>query len=151
MTLSPTAPKIWGKSFWTTLHIIALGYPDDPEPSIMKQYKWFYENFGDLLPCKRCSKNYKQHLVDLPLDKFMSTRDALFAWTVKLHNIVNNHSGKAEWTVDYAKEFYFSGSYNECSSLMETRQIRNDIWKLVLIFMMLINIVIAIYIIINLR
>lgn len=140
-----SSPKIWGKSFWTTLHIAALGYPDNPAPDEMGAYRQFFENFGNILPCKKCMANYRQHLLQLPIAPSLKSRDSLFAWTVKLHNIVNNATGKAEWTNDYAKEFYLSGSYNDCRLSYDAQTLRTDVWRMILICMIIINIVIVIY------
>lgn len=145
MTNSPTSPKIWGKSFWTTFHIIALGYPDAPTPKDIMDYKLFYEHFGKTLPCRKCSRNYESHLIELPLNKVLSNKDTLFAWTVQFHNIVNRETHKSEWTVDYAREYYLSGTYNECSNIYESQQLKNDVWRLILIFMIILNIVIILY------
>lgn len=140
-----SSPKIWGKSFWTTLHIAALGYPDIPTPDDVATYKLFFENFGNILPCKKCMANYRQHLSVLPVAPALKSRAALFAWTVNVHNIVNNETGKAEWTIDYAKEFYLSGSYNDCKLSYDAQTLRTDVWRMILVFMIIINILVVVY------
>ena len=145
MTISPTSPKVWGKSFWNTFHIVALGYSEDPTSQEMQSYKTFYETFGQVLPCKKCAKNYIDHLRELPLSNRLINKDALFAWTVSMHNLVNREMSKPEWTVDYAKNFFLNGSYNACVTEMEANQVKNDIWRLILIFMIIVNILVIVY------
>lgn len=140
-----SSPKIWGKSFWTTLHIAALGYPNVPTPDEIAAYKLFYENFGNILPCKKCTANYRKHLTELPVTPALQSRAALFDWTVKLHNIVNTSTGKAEWNSDYTKEFYLSGSYNDCRLSYDAQTLRTDVWRMILILMIIINIIVIIY------
>jgi len=100
-------PAVWGPYFWTTLHMTALGYPESPGMLERNVYKDFYMRFGDILPCGKCSVNYKKHLQELPpIDGFLGSRRELFGWTVALHNIVNREHGKREWTADEAWQHY---------------------------------------------
>lgn len=142
-----TSPKVWGRHFWTTLHVSALGYPDTATLNDMDAYKDFYTIFGNILPCKKCSSNYKRHLQELPLGREeLANRDKLFAWTVDLHNIVNRDTGKPQWNYDYAKEFYLSGNYNECH-IDDPNAIKNDAWRLILIFMIILNVLVICYLV----
>lgn len=97
-------PKIWGKYIWTSIHIIALGYPDKPSPDDKQNYKQFYTNLWKVIPCIKCAKNYQMHLDELPLEGQLSNNTALFKWTVDLHNIVNKELGKRQWTFEEAYE-----------------------------------------------
>lgn len=97
-------PKIWGKYVWTSIHILALGYPDKPTPEDMKNYKTFYTELWKVIPCYKCSINYKKHLDDLPIDKYLSDNMSLFRWTVDFHNIVNKELGKKEWSFEETLE-----------------------------------------------
>jgi hypothetical protein len=95
-------PKIWGKYIWTSIHIIALGYPDKPTPDDKQNYKQFYTNLWKVIPCIKCANNYQKHLDELPLDEQLSNNTTLFKWTVDLHNIVNKELGKRQWTHEEA-------------------------------------------------
>jgi len=139
-----SSPKVWGKYFWTTIHIAALGYPDNPTREEMHTYQTFYKNFGKVLPCKKCAHNYERHLTELPIEKALESRDSLFAWTVSLHNLVNKEHRKSEWTLDYAKNFYISGSYNECVT-DEENVLKTDVWRIILMLIIIVNIVVVIY------
>jgi hypothetical protein len=99
-------PNIWGKPFWTTIHIAALGYQDNPTLVQRKNYQDFYLNLGNVLPCKKCSLNYKRHLEELPIFAYLDSNKRLFEWTVILHNIVNRELGKQQWNLEYAYTYY---------------------------------------------
>lgn len=97
-------PKVWGKYLWTSIHFIALGYPDNPTPDDKQNYKHFYTNLWKVIPCFKCAQNYQRHLDELPIDGSLSNNMSLFKWTVDMHNIVNKELGKRVWTLDEALE-----------------------------------------------
>jgi hypothetical protein len=109
MALQPPPPSVWGPSVWRAIHFIALGFPDENDVTPMQReaYKMFFQNLDAVLPCASCAENYREHLKhDVPPVPVQSppdgsaTRDALFAWTVMLHNTVSKSLGKTrEWTV----------------------------------------------------
>jgi hypothetical protein len=104
---------LWGKHYWYTFHITALGFPEELTSEIRASYRQFYNNFGKILPCQKCRGNYQRHLEELPVDSYLFDRNSLFAWTVMFHNVVNKELGKDKhWSVDEAKEFYKSGKYS---------------------------------------
>jgi hypothetical protein len=139
-----TSPKNWGKHFWATIHVTALGYPDEPSSQNALAYKTFYLSFGEILPCQKCRKNFKDHLKELPMERALKNRDALFDWTVRLHNIVNRDLHRSEWTIDYAKEFYLSGSYNSFHK-NDQDVVKADIWRMVLMTIIILNIIVIIF------
>ena len=38
-------PSIWGPHLWKALHMISLGYPNEPNEEQKKNYRTFFENF----------------------------------------------------------------------------------------------------------
>ena len=103
----------WGKYYWTTFHLTALGYPEHPTFQDKELYWNFYTNFGKILPCEKCKKHYAEHIKELPVDSALESRKELFAWTVRFHNVVNVSLGKPELTVDKSYKHYVSGAYAE--------------------------------------
>lgn len=101
-------PTVWGPYFWHTIHIAALGYPQNPTPDESSAYREFYTRIRHILPCKKCGSNYIRHLEELPIDEYLMDRDSLFTWTVNLHNLVNTQHNKPTWTVQRALKYYSS-------------------------------------------
>lgn len=96
----------WGFHTWHAIHYIALGYPDAPSQGDMDLYYNFFKNLGYVLPCKLCTGHYNSNFDTLPPD--LTSRDAFFAWSVALHNVVNKSLGKREWTTEEAKTYYLT-------------------------------------------
>jgi hypothetical protein len=99
-------PKIWGKYVWLCIHIIALGYPDKPSETDKMNYKEYYQNIWKVLPCHKCSVNYRRHLVEMPIEAHLTNNMTLFKWTVDLHNIVNKETGKRIVPFEEALDLY---------------------------------------------
>lgn len=104
---------VWGPNLWKSIHYIALGYPKKPTFEDKLNYKNFYLTLGPVLPCMKCSMNFKRHMNELPIDGYLENTDKLFAWTVKLHNIVNKENGKGEMSVSHAKEMLLGGGIHD--------------------------------------
>lgn len=99
------SPNVWGPILWTTMHLIALGYPKEPTFSEKRAAKEFYESLTHLIPCPICKLHYQQHVIDNPLTPSLDSRHDLFQWTVKIHNLVNKELGKPECTEQDAMAF----------------------------------------------
>jgi hypothetical protein len=138
-----TSPDNWGKHFWYVIHLTALAYPDTPSINEVATYKSFYETYGKILPCKKCRANYKRHLEELPIENALSSRRELFNWTVQLHNIVNQDTGKGiTWDSSYAESFFISGAYDKCqNSTIDEKE------KHILYTMVVLNIVLGMFLV----
>jgi hypothetical protein len=106
-------PDTWGRYLWYSIHFIALDYPEKPAHEDAAKYKSFFENLGDVIPCYKCSVNYKRHITEMPIDAHLASRDDLFAWTVSFHNIVNKELGKPVFTLEDAKKKYNDPAFHE--------------------------------------
>lgn len=105
-------PSLWGEPFWTTLHYAALGYPTEPDDASVQAYGAFFKSVGHVLPCATCQQNFRRHTRGMPVEPALQQgRDALFEWTVALHNKVNAEHGKPQWSVARAREYYMSGGW----------------------------------------
>lgn len=124
-------PSIWGPFVWSTLHFVALGYPKNPTMFDKSNYKTFFASIGSVLPCTKCTANYAKHFAEFPIDTFLDSRESLFLWTVKLHNIVNAEKGKEIWSIDRAKKHYnilitHGVNLSTCQSNSRVQRMSND-------------------------
>lgn len=99
-------PKIWGPQAWSFIHYTAISYPDNPTEEDKKNYKLFYNNLKNTLPCLKCSINYKNNINELPIDSFLDSKENLFKWTVNIHNMVNNELEKDNLSYEKALKKY---------------------------------------------
>ena len=74
--------------------------------------KNFYYSLQDVLPCDKCAENYKQNLIENPIDNHMESREDLMKWVVDIHNSVNKELNKEVLDYDTAINIYISGSEN---------------------------------------
>lgn len=100
-------PYIWGKYMWASIHFISLGYPLSPSDEDKRQYKKFFEDLHQVLPCSLCASNYVDHLIHLPLtNEVLQNRNNLFRWTVDMHNLVNHTLKKRSMSYEDAYQLY---------------------------------------------
>jgi len=99
-------PEVWGPFFWHTIHIAALGYPQEPSYSDKKAAKEFFESLQYLIPCPICKQHYVSHLSKMPVGPSLDDRKDLFRWTINLHNDVNEMLGKRKYTETEVIQYY---------------------------------------------
>ena len=99
-------PEVWGPFFWHTIHIVALGYPQEPNYSDKKAIKEFFESLQHLIPCPICRQHYTSHLARMPISASIDSRSDLFRWTIELHNEVNEMLGKRKYTETEVIQYY---------------------------------------------
>lgn len=91
------SPELWGPSMWFMMHLIAATYPDAPTAANKAQYAAFYDSLQHVLPCPGCAKGYRAIISSDPTKmtpRVFGSREALFRWTVAVHNRVNAKLGK---------------------------------------------------------
>lgn len=102
-------PTIWGKYMWMSIHLIALGYPNNPSQEDKNAYYTYFNELHKVIPCVACSNNYLQHISDMPLtETVLSSRKNLFDWTIDLHNVVNKMLGKEVISKEHAYNIFTS-------------------------------------------
>lgn len=94
------SPAVWGPVFWTTMHIVSLGY--SPNPTEEEQYaaSAFYNSLANTIPCPICRTHYKMILKSMPVENAVKSRDELIQWVFTVHNKVNAQLGKKEITFE---------------------------------------------------
>jgi len=142
---------IWGKYFWTTMHVVALGFPEVATDLTRQQYRSFYRDLGDVLPCSKCRGNYARHFQELPVDLYLYDKNTLFTWTVELHNIVNSETGKNKWTVHEAKEYYTLGKYDDRGKKQNRHDKLNNVLILLNSVLMVILVLVLLFMLLRKR
>ena len=131
--------NIWGPSMWFSLHTITFSYPLRPTENDKSNYKIFFENFKNVIPCSVCKKNYIRHLKEHPIDNYLSCRKNIIYWLIDLHNLVNVETGKKiiEYNVVIKKyeilddKMYFSVSWDNREYFVNRNFLKNEkIFKL---------------------
>ena len=97
-------PNIWGSHAWLFLHTITLNYPDNPTKFDMDNYKKFFENLGEVIPCEVCKAHYKKNIKMHPIQ--LESKEALAKWLHHIHNLVNIKNDKPEYSYDQFIEKY---------------------------------------------
>jgi hypothetical protein len=106
-------PDGWGPYFWATVHLSALGAPSVIDSIQGSGYRSFYSALPWVIPCQSCSEHLKENLQKMPLsDEVLKGNEPLFAWTVQLHNEVNQMLGKPTVTIEQAKTFWMKVAEN---------------------------------------
>lgn len=89
-------PHIFGPIYWKCFHNLAYNYPDNPDEETQKSCKMFLTSLIHLLPCTKCRNHYDEYFKSQNINRVCSSRDELFKYFHRLHNIVNKRNGKPE-------------------------------------------------------
>ena len=89
-------PDHWGPYVWAAIHIMCMGAPDKIPEGKRKSYAQFINSLPNILPCTVCGEHLRENLATFPVDDFLDSRQSLFEWSVRMHNIVNRHTGKQD-------------------------------------------------------
>jgi hypothetical protein len=88
------SPAVWGPIFWTTMHIVSLGYPAKPSEEDKAGAIAFYNSLAQVIPCPICKTHYKSFLTKSPVEAAVESRHDLIHWVFDIHNDVNEQLGK---------------------------------------------------------
>jgi hypothetical protein len=88
------SPDVWGPIFWTTMHIVTLGYSENPSDQEQKSAVEFFRSLIHMLPCPICRTHYSQFMKDVPVEEHVGSRRDLIFWLFELHNKINVQLGK---------------------------------------------------------
>ena len=82
-------PKIWGKSFWYTLHTISFTYPDAPNDTAKKKYYDLIQNLPLFLPNRKISNQFIEILDKYPVKPYLDSKIMFIKWMHFIHNEIN--------------------------------------------------------------
>jgi len=122
-------PKIWGKAGWKFLFSIALGFPQKPDFQKIHNYTRFFNYLQYVLPCEICRLHYASNLNQITIDPYMTSRDNLFLWVLKMHNLVNKQIGKPPITRADVIRIYFDNKLPTGYGQLVTYMWEKDFWK----------------------
>lgn len=92
------SPSVWGPIFWTTMHIVSLGYADTPSKEEQSAAVQFYRSLESVIPCPICKSHYSHFLAEMPVEDAVANRQSLIRWVFDIHNKVNEKLGKPQLT-----------------------------------------------------
>jgi hypothetical protein len=88
------SPAVWGPIFWTTMHIVSLGYSSKPSEEEKAGAIAFFNSLTTVIPCPICKTHYRTFLSKSPVESAVGSRHELIHWVFELHNNVNEQLGK---------------------------------------------------------
>lgn len=110
--MSGMLTKVWGPSLWETIHCLAFNYPLQPSDTEKTNYKNFFYNLPNILPCVECRKSCHKFITSgetLLTESVFNNKKTLTEWVFKLHNAVNNKLGVTyDFTYEMFREKYES-------------------------------------------
>ena len=92
------SPAVWGPIVWSTMHIVSLGYSDQPTQEESDSAIRFYESLQHMIPCPICKEHYRVFLEQMPVRNAVQSRQTLIRWVFTIHNHVNEQLGKPQKT-----------------------------------------------------
>jgi hypothetical protein len=106
--ISTSDPKVWGPSFWFSLHVSAAHYPENPSQIVRDRMKQRILAIPYEVPCPTCRPHAISFIESYrdKLDQVVSSRHALGKFYVDFHNKVNKRYNKPEWTYEQAYKVY---------------------------------------------
>ena len=91
----------WGPYAWYRFHKEAIRYPDNPcQCDINRIIDYYHKKFFKYIDCPTCCKEYRKIIYSTPLR--VASREALFDWTVDVHNLINKKLGRPLMTYEQA-------------------------------------------------
>jgi len=109
-------PNLWGPCAWDFFYFIALSYPKNPTHEDKLKYKNYFLLSGEVIPCEKCKVNFKKHLIELPIDNYLSSSYNLFTWITKMQNKIRMLNGKEKRSVDDNFQYYIAKINNNHTS-----------------------------------
>ena len=97
---------IWGPHGWKFLHYVTLGYPMNPTNQDKENYKQFFYSLSNVIPCQKCSENFKQNLTTYPIEPALENKESLIKWLIDIHNSVNEELEKPIMDYNTAIQLY---------------------------------------------
>jgi hypothetical protein len=87
-----------GRGAWNLLHRLAAAFDKQPTPARSAEAEAFFSGLGALYPCADCAAHFRELLQAHPVDARDNRR--LSTWLCRVHNLVNERLGKAQFSCE---------------------------------------------------
>lgn len=89
--------KKWGNKLWNSMHLISFTFPNNPTTEDKQNFKTFYYNIINIIPCNACKEHYTKNLQSYPIDNHLNDTFSLVYYIFTLHNQVNQQLNKPQY------------------------------------------------------
>ena len=104
--LVPLDPRVWGRSYWTAMHVSGFHYPEQPSLEQQQGAENWLLGIAWMLPCPRCREHFSSLLENCTLASVVKNRESLSRFLLRAHNDVNTRNGKEVWSYGRAFDYY---------------------------------------------
>ncbi|CAI2358494.1 Erv1/Alr family protein [uncultured virus] len=88
----------WGRTYWDTIHITTLSYPDDPTIQELDAAASSISALRYTLPCYTCKQHTNNILDEMDFEGnkhvYLQSKTSFIDWGIDFHNEVNKQLGK---------------------------------------------------------
>ncbi len=109
-------PDAWGRSLWSSLYYIAMGYPNHPSPEEKDAAMQFLLTLKHLIPCTSCRENFEKELIHYPPNAHLDNSKDFTAYINTLHNSVARRLEKPQHTVQEVIDDYMHNGMKHTAS-----------------------------------
>jgi len=121
------SPDIWGPHAWAFIHLMILAEKEPFDKGRLPFYHNYFELLTQLLPCEKCRLHLQDNLKKLKPLSEIQTKEDLFAWSVELHNLVNESHGKPRYPFEEMYNYWKDISTGK--KTMNTTVSKKNIYK----------------------
>ncbi len=95
----------WAPLTWYIFHKMSYDYDENQKD----HYIEFFKSMKTIIPCKTCRNHFNEN-TNIEENKIENniSKEKIFEWTVRLHNLVNIMNKKKVFTLDESKKLYIT-------------------------------------------
>lgn len=93
-------PCVWGFVYWKFLFLLAYYYPDKPNNNVKRATYQSVDAWRHILPCSNCIRHFRKIILELPIEKFLESRESFLEFCIELRHLVDTRLGKEPFDID---------------------------------------------------